>query len=165
MATKALKIKNTRFNLIDFIIVIVVIACIVGTVFRSVILEKVSFASSRDELKVSFCAENLTEDQCSAIRQGEDLYLGNEVFGKGLSITSRSQQNVIVPNENGDGFEIAVDNKLFTLLGELTVRGKNTDYGFFFGSDTHIGVGKMLNLKGEKCDISILITKISENDA
>lgn len=164
MATKALKIKNTRFNLIDFIIVIVVIACIVGTVFRSVILEKVSFASSRDELKVSFCAENLTEDQCSAIRQGEDLYLGNEVFGKVVSITS-SSQNVIVPDESGDLFVKAVDNKLFTLVGELTVRCKNTDYGFFFGSDTHIGVGKMLNLKGEKCDISILITKIVENDA
>jgi hypothetical protein len=164
MTSKGVKIKGTRFNIIDLVIVIVVIACIVGTVFRSAILEKLSFAASRDEIRISFCAENLTEEQCGAIKKGEKLYFGKELFGEILSLTS-SSQTVLAYDEEIGSFKSAVDDKLFVLTGELTVKGKNTDHGFFFGSSTHIGVGKMLNLEGEKCDISILITKIAENDA
>ena len=52
----------------------------------------------------------------------------------------------------------------YTLIGEIEISGDNTEKGFFFDSDIHIGVGKVLNLKSQNCDISIVITKIIENE-
>ena len=162
MATKTLKEKKVRFNLIDFIIVIVVIACIVGTVFRATILEKLSFASNSDTATVMFYAENLTSEELASISIGEELSLDGETFGVIKDYASFAQ-TVVVPTPDGASFTQAVDNNLFTITGELEIRGDNTESGFFFGSDIHIGVGKVLSLDGEKCNISIVITKITEN--
>ncbi len=177
-----IKEKKTRFNLIDLIIIIVVIACIITTVFRAAILEKLSFASNNDTVLISFCAENLTADELAFINIGDEFRLDGETFGVMMGYDAPNQDVVILKTQTlKDGesddtadsgafktevkFETATEADLYRLEGTMEVKGKNTENGFFFGSDTHIGVGKVLNLDGEKCNISIVITKITENEA
>lgn len=162
MAARTLREKKTRFNLIDFIIIAVVISCIIATVFRGVIIDKLKFASNADTAKISFYAENLTQQELMYIAIGEELSLNGETFGV-IKDYASGAQTVVVPTEDKAGFTSATDNSLYTITGELEIKGKNTEEGFFFGTDTHVGVGKMLSLEGKKCSISIVITKITEN--
>ena len=155
--------NKTRFNMIDFIIIMVVIACVIGTVFRSAILDRLSFSSSADSARISFCAENLTEDEIAMLKAGDTLTLSEKEFGVVKSLT-KNAQIVIVKSDDGSEFVEAVDNMHYTLTGEIEISGDNTEKGFFFDSDIHIGVGKVLNLKSQNCDISIVITKIIENE-
>lgn len=176
MATKTMKEKKARFNLIDLVIIIVVVACIIGTVFRAAILEKLSFASNSDTATITFCAENLTADELAFINRGDEFKLNGKTFGVIKDYKSPNQDVVILKSETlKDGesgtertemkFETATDSNLYRLEGTMEIKCDNTENGFFFGSDTHIGVGKVLNLDGEKCNISIVITKITENEA
>lgn len=162
MTNKGLKEKKTRFNLVDFVIIAVVLACIIGSVFRGVIIDKLKFASNSDTAKITFYAENITESELAFISIGDKLSLNGETFGTIKDYASYAQ-TVVVPTEDGSAFTQAVDNSLYTITGEMEISGENTENGFFFGSDIHIGVGKVLSLDGEKCNISIVITKITEN--
>ncbi len=155
--------NKTRFNMIDLIIVLIIIACIIGTVFRGTILDRLSFSSSADRVKVSFTAENLTYEDVSALRVSDTLYLSEKSFGT-LTSMSYVKQTVVVPSQDRLSFTEALDPTHYTLTGEIEISGKNTDKGFFFDSDIHIGVGKVLNLKSSNCAISIVITKITENE-
>ncbi len=155
--------NKTRFNMIDLIIVLIIIACIIGTVFRGTILDRLSFSSSADRVKVSFTAENLTYEDVSALRIGDTLYLSEKSFGT-LTSMSYVKQTVVVPSQDRLSFTEALDPTHYTLTGEIEISGKNTDKGFFFDSDIHIGVGKVLNLESSNCAISIVITKITENE-
>ncbi len=156
--------NKTRFNMIDFIIIMVIIACIIGTVFRAAILDRLSFSSSADNAYISFCAENLTQEEIEMLRVGDELSLSGKSFGV-IKAVSSTEQTVVVTSADGSGFVKATDNTRFTLTGEIEISGENTDKGFFFDSDIHIGVGKMLNLESQNCDISIVITKITENES
>lgn len=154
--------NKTRFNMIDLIIVLIIIACIIGTVFRGTILDRLSFSSSADSVKVSFTAENLTYEDISVLNTNDTLYLSEKSFGT-LTSMSYVKQTIVVPSQDQLSFTEALDPAHYTLTGEIEVSGKNTDKGFFFDSDIHIGVGKVLNLESSKCAISIVITKITEN--
>ena len=155
--------SKTRFNMIDLIIVMIIIACILATVFRGTILDKLSFSSSVDRVRVSFVADNLTYDDVSALSVNDNLFLSEKSFGK-LTSVSHVNQTTVVPSQNGLSFTEAVDPTHYTVNGEIEISGKNTDKGFFFDSDVHIGVGKVLNLESSNCAISIVITKITENE-
>lgn len=165
MATNTVKEKKTRFNLIDLVIIIVVIACIIGTVFRAAIIEKLSFVANNDTAYVTFYAENLTAEDVASISVGDEFSLNGKSFGVIEKSPESNSQSVVVPSQDGSGFYCANDDKLYTVKGEMKIRGDSTENGFFFGSDTHIGVGKVLSLEGKKCNISIVITKITENEA
>ncbi len=158
----SIKEKKTRFNLVDFIIIAVVIACIIATVFRGAIIDKLKFSSNADTAKVYFYAENLTEQELAFITIGDELSLDGETFGVIKDYVSYSQ-TVVVPTTDKTGFTSATDGSLYTITGELEINGQNTDEGFFFASDTHVGVGKVLGLEGKNYNISIVITKIMEN--
>jgi len=92
--------NKTRFNMIDIIIIMVIIACIIGTVFRSAILDRLNFASSRDSARISFCAENLTAEELAAIKAGDIFTLSEKDFGVLKSLSSTTQ-TVIVKSEDG----------------------------------------------------------------
>jgi hypothetical protein len=149
--------------MIDIIIVLIIVACIIGTVFRGAILDRLNFSSSADSVKVSFSAENLTYEDVSALQTGDMLYLSGKSFGT-LSSMSYVKQTIVVPSKDGLSFTEAIDPEHYTLTGEIEISGKNTDKGFFFDSDIHIGVGKVLNLESSNSAISIVITKITENE-
>jgi hypothetical protein len=149
--------------MIDIIIVLIIIACIIGTVFRGAILDRLSFSSSADSVKVSFTAENLTKEEISALKVGDELSLSDKSFGV-LKAIAYEKQTVIIPSDDRLSFTEALDPEHYTLTGEIEISGKNTDKGFFFDSDIHIGVGKVLNLESSNCAISIVITKITENE-
>ncbi len=155
--------NKTRFNVIDLIIVLIIIACIIGTVFRGAILDRLSFSSSADSVKVSFSAENLTYDDISALKVNDTFYLLEKNFGT-LTSMSYVKQTIVTPSNDRLSFTETIDPEHYTLTGEIEISGKNTDKGFFFDSDIHIGVGKVLNLESSNCAISIVITKITENE-
>ena len=155
--------NKTRFNMIDIIIVLIIIACIIGTVFRGAILDRLSFSSSADSVKVSFTAENLTKEDITALKVGDEFSLSDKSFGV-LKSVSDEKQTIVIPSEDKLSFTTALDPEHYTLNGEIEISGKNTDKGFFFDSDIHIGVGKVLNLESSNCAISIVITKITENE-
>ena len=155
--------NKTRFNMIDLLIVLIIIACIIGTVFRGAILDRLSFSSSADSVMVSFTAENLTKEDISTLKVGDKLSLSDKSFGV-LRSVAYEKQTVVIPSDDRLSFIEALDPEHYTMTGEIEINGKNTDKGFFFDSDIHIGVGKMLNLESSKCAISIVITKITENE-
>ena len=115
--------NKTRFNMIDLIIVLIIIACIIGTVFRGTILDRLSFSSSADRVKVSFTAENLTYEDVSALRISDTLYLSEKSFGT-LTSMSYVKQTVVVPSQDRLSFTEALDPTHYTLTGEIEISGK-----------------------------------------
>ncbi len=155
--------KKTRFNMIDFIIIVVILAGIIVTVFRGAILDRLSFGVSSDSARITFYAENLTAGEVASLAEKDEFSLSDKTLGTLKSFNSQAQK-VNVLSSDGKTFVRAEDENLYTVIGEMEISGENTENGFFFDSDVYIGVGKVLNIESKKCDISIVITKITENE-
>jgi hypothetical protein len=98
-----------------------VICCIIATVFRGAIIDKLRFASSADTAKVFFYAENLTEQELTYITVGDELSFENETFGVIKDYVSYSQ-TVVVPDLTGKT-SVAANATLVNLGLNIKIEG------------------------------------------
>jgi len=176
--------KKIRFNVVDVIIILLVIACIVGIIFRANVREKLGQSLSNETAYLTLVAENVPQEYIDAFVQGSNAYLDTRDLGVIIGYSYTEQTKVVLelneryeykPVDDGNGgyintveriitpeFKTVYDKDSYTVTCQIQVNGQDKSDGFYIGGVEYVGVGKMLNISTEKHAFTMTITKISD---
>lgn len=176
--------RKIRFNIVDVIIIFLIIACVVGVVFRGTIKEKLGKTLSNETVYVTLVAENVPREYIDAFVQGSNAYCEGDDLGVIIGYSYTEQTTVVLDlNEkyeykaldDGNGgyintveriispeFKAVYDNNYYTVTCQIQVSGQDKSDGFYLRGVEYIGVGKMLNISTENHSFTMTITKISD---
>lgn len=158
MNPKAGKNRRTRFSIIDFVIILMLLACIVGAVMRYNIAESLFSKTVTQEMTVNFIAEALTENKVSAFNENAVFYSGNDSFGKLISVNSSP---AIGYYENAEGIYTEYEKEgLYDISGSFVCELVRSDSGYLLNGKTYIAPGSVFTLKSGGAAVSVLITAL-----
>ena len=144
--------KKNRFNIIDFTLIITIIACIIGIAVRYNLRETVVKGS--DRATVTVIIRGILKDNVDQLVAGDEYYnqRSGELIG---TLMTFETQPAKIRNLRHDG-TIAVTEYVdrTDVLCTVDVEGIYTDEGFMIGGSEYIGCGsdflvRSLNLETE----------------
>ncbi len=155
------KQKKHRFNIIDFVLLIAVLACVVGIALRYNLNETIN--RTTDTAEVDIIIERLLNTSADALHVGDTLYTPNNdaVFGEILSIETKP---AVIRYSNNDGtityttYEDRVDVTL-----RIHIEGYNTENGFMIGGVTYIGNGSTFPLASPYIETQCTVLNVMPN--
>lgn len=152
--------KKFSFSIIDFIIVFVVIALIVGVVVRYDIVGRLFSKTSLENAKITFIAEKISPEEAKAFVDNSVFYTGNEEFG--VLLNSASEKSIIyIENETGALISYE-DEKLLDINGSFTCKVLKTDNGFLLNGNRFISAGSTYMIKTNGVSVKILVISVEE---
>lgn len=169
MSSPSKKIK--KFNVIDAIIIIAVVACIAGVLFRLFINKS---DLSAEEYSVTFTANGLAKEEISMIALDAEVYITENGSRKAIgTVADNNIESVadifkverdcmLVKDENGVYTEAYYpEGTLYMIEGRITVSGGyGSDGGFSSTSGVKLAPGMSLLVFTETADLEITVTEI-----
>lgn len=154
------KRTQRRFNIIDLLIVIVVIACIAGIIIRYNVVDRIVIDGERDSVQVSFMITDVSPDVVDAIKDGSVYYCektGNRI-GKLLSHEVEDAVMVEI-NEAGEAYEVS-DPDRKVIKGRFGAKGVMGENGFMLEGTQFITAGSVVTIQSLDVQVSVIITEI-----
>ena len=146
------KQKTHRFNIIDFMLIVAVLACIIGITFRQNLNETV--VESNDTATVTVMIRGLLKDNVKQIIEGDEYF--NQRSGDSMGILqSFETKPAKIRTPRLDGTIATTEYVDRTdVICTVDVEGIYTDEGFMIGGSEYIGCGsnflvRALNLETE----------------
>ena len=179
------KKKKTRFNIVDIIIIVAVIACIGGIVLRVVLTDRFQANNVKDYI-VTFKADGLSYAQLLGIEKALDE---SESGGNFVSFADKSvkignlygitdSELLYVESHNGERitFEIGEDelntfegddswkdDSVWYIKGTMICSGEySEDKGFLLGGNTYMAANQMFDVTTKYTEFTIKILGIEE---
>ncbi|MBQ4054440.1 MAG: DUF4330 family protein [Clostridia bacterium] len=153
---------KVRFNIIDFLIIVIVIGCIAGVIMRYDIVDKIVVDRDRDEVSVSFMITGISPQIADQIKDGDEFYVVGASDRLGV-LADHTVTNAEKVEANENGFPVrSYDDTSRDVRGTFTSYGVNDDNGFFLGGTLFIAPGKTLTIESRNVRISVIITEISQ---
>ena len=157
--------KKIRFNIIDFLLIVLILLSVSALVFRPMVLEKLGKLTANDTVVVSFCADQLTEDEYNVLAQGDQLVLNGDSFGELLSFSVQPYKTLQLIESDVDSehpfFSEVVEPNLYTVKGQIRLTGKQREDGFYVSGDLQVGVGSIVKVESDSYILTLQITGIS----
>ena len=157
--------KKVRFNVIDFLLVVLVILAVVAMFLRPTVLAKIGELTANDTVVVSFCADRLTEDEYSLLTEGDVLTVEDGVFGELLAFTTEPYRTLQVIESDVElenpFFESVVEPGRYTVKGQIRLTGAQRSDGFYAGGNLPVGVGSIYQVQSDSYILTLEITGIS----
>ena len=156
------KPRRTRFTVLDFFLVIVVLLAVLGIGFRSAIAELFVGAEPGEEVAVRFKVEKLTRDEAEGLRKNDALFLDGEEIGQLSDFAMESQKTVIKETDETGSilFVTVADPNLYTVRGTMILLGHYGEEGLTVGEGESLYVGKILNIYTSSYSLTVTITEI-----
>ena len=153
---------KVRFNIIDFLIIVIVIGCIAGVIMRYDIIDKIVVDRDRDEVSVSFMITGISPQIADQIMIGDEFYVVGASNKLGV-LADHTVTNAEKVEANENGFPVrSYDDTSRDVRGTFRSYGVNNDDGFFLGGTLFIAPGKTLTIESRNVRISVIITEISQ---
>lgn len=163
--------KTKKFNVIDAIIIIAVVACIAGVIFRLFINKS---DLSAEEYSVVFTVDGLTKEEISMIAVDAEVYITENGLRKVIGTVADNniesiadifkvqRDCMLVKDENGVYTEAYYpEGTLYMIEGRITVNGKYaSDGGFSSAGGVKLAPGMSLPVHTETADFDITVTEI-----
>ncbi len=148
--------QKAKFNFCDLLIIIFVLVCFIGILFRSSIAGALSSAVYSDTAEIAFVIEQADEQFFSSITAGDIFYLENGAeFGMLMEGYTRSDSVQYVRLANGSLEKNAIDGKC-DITGTFTVTGRDTDGGFLCSTEKLFVNSKItLHSKQSVCTVTV----------
>ena len=152
--------RSIRFSVADFVIIIMVFACLIGALLRYDVVENLFTKSVAKEYTVTFLAESLTENEAIAITDGASFFLGSETLGelKTFDVTN----SVSYYEDNSGAYASFVNQDKFDVRGKMECNLVDSENGYLLGGKTYIAPGSTFTVKEKEIEISILILSIDD---
>ncbi|MCL2517198.1 MAG: DUF4330 family protein [Oscillospiraceae bacterium] len=155
MKTKA------RFNIIDFLIIIVVIGCIIGVALRYELYNKM-LSSNKDEVEISFFINGVRIGSTEAMVEGDIFYWkqnGLEI-GKLLSKEVSNREVFVLDNEYN--YVKKYDDRRYDVRGVIVSKGIIKEDGFKLNGTQFLAPGKTFEVQSKNITVYITITDIKK---
>ena len=163
MENRENKVKKFRFNIIDFLVIVAVLACIVGVALRYNVVEKISENTALEEYDVSFVISGIKLTSVDALIPGDSFYWTqtNELLGVLKSKDQPTPTKVYYSDANGVLVENFSTNR-YDVRGILGCDGVMTDDGFMIGGNLYVAPGKSFLLESPHLQVTVQITDIAK---
>lgn len=170
------KRSGARFNVVDFLIILVLLLCVFSVVARyTTLFHKIGLTRDLEEYEVSFTVSNLRYTTPNFIHINDEIYEtdGNKKIGTLLSCEEGSMDALTitlaskyVQSEGGFVAAYYEENSLVDASGRFLCSGRvNDDEYFFLDGDQYLAVGQKLVVYTELVDLEITVTGITKHVA
>lgn len=152
-----------RFNIIDFIIVVVILGCIVGVVLRYNIADRIGVNSEQSTVEITFQIKDVRNSTADALVEGDNFYW--EQNGALLGVLKEKETYEAESYYAGDdGLPYAVySTERSDISGVLTSSGTiGEDGSFMLSGNQFIAPGKELDVVSPHIEVTIVITDIQQ---
>lgn len=157
--------NKVRFNVVDFLLVLLVILSVVALVLRPKVLEKISEMTATETVVVNFYADQLSEEECNALTVGDLLTVGEGENGELLSYSILPYKTLqLIESDAGTEnafFKEVTEPDLYTVKGQLRLTGSRQQDGFYVGGTMPVGVGSILEIQSDSYILTLEIVGIS----
>lgn len=158
--------KKFRFNILDVIIILVVVACVVSATVRYSLPKKLGIVfGGKNEATVTFFVENVKTDITrNSMIEGDKFYSSkhNCYFGELVNVSDFKYDPYVVykPNEDGIPTYSAVNHRS-NVTGYLKVKGSiDEEKGFMLNNTEKIAPGERLVVYSLNRRMTITIVSI-----
>lgn len=156
-----IRTQKRRFNIIDLLIVLVLLAVIATAVIRTV-TRNAENKRSLPEMKsaeISFLIEGIGVAQADYIVLGDTLRTGDDVIG---TVKSFDIQRASLLSEDGEGKAVTVySDTAYDIRGVISAEGCTEENGFLLNGTLPLAPGQTLSVRGSDIAFTFLITDIS----
>lgn len=154
-----------HFNIIDFVIIIAVIACCAGIYIRYNIGGIDEQQDNHITAKAEFLLTDVSEQLCDALTVGSTVYFnfGNEPkpIGELSMILSKLPAEQFKTLIDGTIVKTYSDELRFDVRGIITLSGVMTEKGFLFNGEIFIAPGTNFNVQTPEADFNCIVTNIT----
>lgn len=159
--------RRVRFNLIDLVLIIAVLACLTGVYLRYNVSEQFGVNHELSTFVLSFEIKNIRYTSADAFPEGDSFYLNKQdkLLGTVLAIDSTSPTEVVYTDDKGN-YKTAYypEDTRIDLTGRLQATGIMTDSGFLLDGNTFLAPGQTYAVQTPRIDVSVTITAIEETE-
>lgn len=156
--------SKKRFNIIDFMIILVVAALVFSIALRYNLADRVGLSSRSDEVTVSFLIQKASPTTIDAFTPGDIFYIDQNSVTLGTLLTAqRSEAEQYHENEDGQMI-LSYTSAYIDIRGEIKASGSMTESGFMLNGTTFIAPNKKLTVKSKNVTCDIIITSITLNN-
>lgn len=156
---------KVRFNIVDFLLIVLILLSVVALVLRPTVLKKIGEMTASDTAVVSFYADRLTEEEYSMLTEGDLLTAGDSAFGELLAFSAHPCQTLQLMESDVESetpfFETVTESGLYTVKGQIRLTGTRRDDGFYAGGNLAVGVGSVVDVQADSYVLTLQITGIA----
>lgn len=170
---KSKKRSNARFNIMDFLIILVVLLCVLSLVARHTnVLEKIGISDHLEQYEMTFTVSNLRYTTPSFFKIEDKVYLQDEhhtYLGTLLSreIGSADALTITLSSEyvqSDTGFISAyyAENTFVDVSGRMVCEGSVNSEGYFrLGGNVYLAEGQTVAVCTDLVSFELTITSIT----
>ncbi len=166
-ANKKKKNSKMRFNIIDLVIVVLILACIVGVYLRSISVKDLDTEETLDTAQISFLVQDIRYTSADFFIGGEKVYTKEDglkigEFMKGYFVITPAED--YVTDHKGNTVKVTYpENTRIDVKGKILSEGKWTDGGFLVGGNTYIAAGKEMKICTSHITVTLVVTDVAKN--
>ncbi|MBR7185177.1 MAG: DUF4330 family protein [Clostridia bacterium] len=160
--------KTARFNIIDLVLIIAVLACIVSVYLRYNVSENFGVNQEMEEYVLAFEIKNIRYTSAEAFPEGDPVYLAEKdvLMGTILAIDSTTPAEVIYTDTKGDYKVIYYpEDTRIDLTGRILAKGIMTEKGFLLNGNLFLAPGQLYYVETPLITVGITVNKIQPKTA
>lgn len=151
--------KGLRFSVIDFVIVLMILACFVGVVLRYDLVNKLFSKTVLTEARITFVAEAVTPEERAVFTESTVFYTDRDVFG---ILSSLEAAPAIVYYENSIGSLVHYEHAtLLDLNGVFRAQVVSSENGYLLNGNTFIAPGSTFTVMAGGASVRITVLRVN----
>lgn len=164
MGTK--KNRTARFNIIDLVIVVLILAVIAGVCIRYFSTQDVDEVDNSESATVSFLVQDIRYTSADYFVGGDNVYVDDDgtylgEFMKGFTITPAEKY---ITDVNGKTVKVNYpENTRIDVRGQILSEGTWKDGSFMVGGNMYIAAGKKMKICTPHITVTLLVTDVTKN--
>ena len=162
--------RRGRFNVIDALIILLVLLCIAGVIYRFNVIDGIGISDVNKEYRIYFEIEDIRNTSVGSLVPGDAVRLAST--GEKIGTFDEIVQNIpalATYNEEGKGIyyppendENKFDETRYYVTGYMSVKGRMTDTGFLLNGKTYIASNSTMNILTEHISVTIKVINVVE---
>lgn len=155
--------KKFTFSVIDFAVILVVVALFVGVIARYDVVDRLFSKTSLTNAKVTFVAEAIAPEEAAAFTENNKFYTDGDVFGTLTAVSEPAK--ALMYRENSEGELVAYEHDtLLDVRGSFTCRVMGSKSGYLLGGNRYIAAGSVFTVRANGVAVKITVISIEELD-
>ncbi len=157
------KAKKIKPNIIDFIIIVAVIAAIIGIVVRSGVVERVTINNNLETARVSFLISSISESSGEHFNNGDKFYSDTHKCSFGtLEQFWTMPAEIYLADEYGVLGKTTVSGDKIDVRGTMLCTGVFTADGFFLAGSNYIAPNSPVTVKSSSIVVNLTVMDIEK---
>ena len=140
------KSKKSKFNIIDFLIVLVIIFIVIGVIWRYELASNINFRANQEKFEVEFIIQDIQEASQYFLTAGESFYItvSSIKIGEIKEILDIRPAEIFVRTQEDASLDVVKSEMpgRIDITGVFTAYGRRVDTGYMINGSIYCAAGK-----------------------